>query len=506
MIALEHKTIAKNTIFLYFRMLFTMLVTLYTSRVVLQELGVDDFGVYQVVGGVIGMLSFLNASLGAGTSRFLTFELGTGNFEKLKRTFSTTLSLHIIIAGVIFILAETIGLWFVLNKLMIPADRMEAALWVYHLSILTAMVTITQVPYNASIIAHEKMGVYAYMSIAEVSVKLGLVYLLQLIDWDKLKLYALLLCIVQVGIALFYRYYCVSRFKETKYNFILDKKIFKSVIGFSGWSLFASSSIALNEQGTAIITNMFFGPSVVTARALSIQVNMAVNQFILNFRTAVNPRIIKDYALQKYDESSRLLLNSTKYSFYLMFLLGLPVILLAEPLLHLWLTEVPGYTVIFLRLIIVQSLFSVFDLSFYTALYAKGRLRENALISPMLGFLRFPVVYVLFKYGFSPVVLSYAGIVTYALLGVVIKPILICKIVDYDYKDILKVFGSCGKVALFALPIPLLCFYFFGETLVEAFFLLIITVLSTGASIYSVGIDREIRHKIWDLIRGRMRL
>lgn len=499
------KIIVKNTIFLYFRMLFTMLVTLYTSRVVLRELGVDDFGIYQVVGGVVGMLSFLNASLGAGTSRFLTFELGTGNFEKLKKTFSTTLSLHIIIAGVIFLLAETIGLWFVLNKLMIPAERMEAALWVYHFSILTAMVTITQVPYNASIVAHEKMNVYAYVSIAEVCVKLGLVFLLQLIDWDKLKLYAFLLCIVQVGIALFYRFYCVSCFKETKYNFILDKKIFKAVAGFSGWSLFASSSVALNEQGTAIITNMFFGPSVVTARALSIQVNMAVNQFILNFRKAVDPRIIKDYALRKYEESKHLLLSSTKYSFYLMFLLGFPVILLADPLLHLWLTEVPEYTIVFLRLIIVQSLFSVFDLSFYTALYAKGRLRENALISPMLGFMRFPIVYILFKSGFSPVVLSYAGIVTHALLGLVIKPLLISKIVDYDFKDILKVFGSCGKVVLFALPIPLLCFYFLGKSFREALFLLVISVLCTSISIYFAGIDRGIRHKIRSLIEERIR-
>lgn len=499
------KIIVKNTIFLYFRMLLTMLVTLYTSRVVLRELGADDFGIYQVVGGVIGMLSFLNASLGAGTSRFLTFELGTGNFEKLKRTFSTTLSLHIIIAGVISLLAETIGLWFVLNKMMIPAERMEAALWVYHFSILTAMVTITQVPYNASIIAHEEMSVYAYVSIAEVSVKLGLVFLLQLIDWDKLKLYALLLCVVQVGIALFYRFYCVSHFKETKYNFILDKKIFKAVTDFSGWSLFASSSIALNEQGTAIITNMFFGPSVVTARALSIQVNMAVNQFILNFRKAVDPQIIKDYAFQKYEESRQLLLNSTKYSFYLMFLLGFPVILLADPLLHLWLTEVPEYTIVFLRLIIVQSLFSVFDLSFYTALYAKGRLRENALISPMVGFVRFPIVYILFKSGFSPVVLSYAGIVTHALLGLVIKPLLISKIVDYDLKDILKVFGSCGKVVLFALPIPLLCLYFLGKSFREALFLLVITVLCTGISICFAGIDRGIRHKIWGLIEERIR-
>lgn len=506
MIISEHKTIARNTIFLYFRMLITMLVTLYTSRVVLKELGVEDFGIYQVVGGVVGMLSFLNASLSAGTSRFLTFELGIGDFSKLKRTFSTTLSLHILIAIIILILAETLGLWFVLNKLAIPAERMNAALWVYHLSIVTAMVTITQVPYNASIIAHEKMNVYAYMSIVEVTIKLGLVYLLQLIDWDKLKLYALLLCLVQIGIVLFYRYYCIIHFKETRYSFIIDRKILKAVTGFSGWSLFASSSIALNEQGTAIITNIFFGPSVVTARALSIPVNIAVNQFITNFQTAVNPRIIKDYALQKYEESQQLLLSSTKYSFYLMFLLGFPVILLADPLLNLWLTEVPEYTVIFLQLIIIQSMFSVFDLSFYTALYAKGRLRENALISPMLGFLRFPVVYILFKHGYSPVVLSYAGIITSVLLAMVVKPVLVCKIVNYNYRDILKIFGACGKVVIIAVPIPLVCFFYLEKNLEGSFLLLVITLLCSVFSIYYFGINKELRNNIMGIVRKRLRL
>jgi len=321
----NNKTIAKNTIFLYFRMLITMLIALYTTRVVLQILGIDDYGLYAVVGGVVGILSFLNSALSASTSRFLTFELGTGNFEKLKRTFSTLLSLHIIITIAIVILAETAGLWFVYNKLVIPLERMNAALWVYQLSVLTAVVSMTQVPYNASIISHEKMKVFAYASIVEVSVKLGIVFLLQFGNMDKLILYAILLCLVQISMALFYRFYCISRFNETRYKFIIDMDIMKSVGGFSGWSLFAQASIALNAQGTNIITNMFFGPAVVAARAIAVQVDMAALQFISNFRTAVNPQIVKKYAAEDYIGSKKLLLNSAKFSFYLILLLGLPI-------------------------------------------------------------------------------------------------------------------------------------------------------------------------------------
>jgi O-antigen/teichoic acid export membrane protein len=491
-----NKTIAKNTVFLYFRMMFTMIISLYTSRVILQVLGVDDYGLYVVVGGVVGMLSFLNNALSTGSSRFLTFELGTGDFEKLRKTFSTVLNIHIAMAIVIVLLAETIGLWFVYHKLAIPADRMTAALWVYHLSVLTAVFSITQVPYNASIISHEKMNVFAYAGIVEVSAKLGLVYLLQAGHFDKLILYAILIGLLQVCMALFYRFYCISRFKETHYTFVLDKDILQSVAGFSGWSLFAGASIALNGQGTTIITNVFFGPAVVTARAIAGQVNMAASQFMQNFRTAANPQIIKQYAAGNFNASKQLLLQSTKYSFYLMFLLGLPVTLLAKPLLQLWLGQVPEYSVIFLQLIIVQSLFSVFDTSFYTALYAKGRLRENALISPLTGFIQFPVVYILFRLGYSPVVLSYAGIIVYAVLGVVIKPILLCKIANYTFREIMSIFVSCFKVVAVSIWVPLLCAWIVKDEVLNFVFVCVSSVISVGICVFYLGMSVETKNKI----------
>lgn len=305
-----NKTIAKNTLFLYFRMLFTMFVSLYTSRVILRVLGVDDYGTYQTVGGVVAMISFLNGALSSGSSRFLTFELGRGDETRLRKTFSTTLLMHCFLALALAVVAETIGLWFVYNKLVISPDRMDAAVFAYHLSILASVITITQVPYTASIISHERMGIYAYMSIVEVTLKLAIVYLLNIINWDKLEMYAALLCVTQIGIALFYRYYCTRRFPETHFTWHMDCAIVKNVLSYSGWNFWANASVALKNQGTLILLNMFFSPAVVAARAIANQVNMAANQFVQNFRTAANPQIVKRYAAGDFDGSKKLLLES----------------------------------------------------------------------------------------------------------------------------------------------------------------------------------------------------
>ena len=501
----NNKTIAKNTIYLYFRMMFTMLVSLYTSRVVLKVLGVEDFGTYQAVGGIVIMLSFVNSALSNGTSRFLTYELGTGDYEKLRKTFSSLLSLHIIIAIITVLVAETIGLWFVMNKLVIPDGRMEAALFVYHMSVLTSVITITQVPYNATIISHEKMGVYAYLSIFEVVTKLLIVYVLILFGWDKLKLYALLLALLQIATALYYRHYCVKNFSETRNSFILDKSIVKEVLGYSIWNLISSISIPLKNQGLIILINMFFSPAVVTARALANQVNMAANQFIQNFRTAANPQIVKRLASGNIQGSKALLLSSTKYSYFMMLALCLPICLLTEPLLKLWLGDIPEYTVIFLQLTIITSLFQVFDNSFYTALYAVGRIKENALISPMLGILTFPITYFLFKLGHSPIIVAWILLIMYVLLGVIVKPILIVKYASYKWREITDVFIVCFKVTLLSSIFPMI-FYFYKEKLFESditsnIILLFICLLSTTVAIWYIGLEPQIKSKIISAVK-----
>lgn len=493
----NNKTIAKNTLFLYFRMMFTMVISLFTSRIILQKLGVDDYGIYQAVGGVVGFLSFINGALSTGSSRFLTYALGEGNVEKLKRTFSTTLNIHILIAILIVIVAETVGLWFLYNKMVIAPDRLSAAVYTYHLSILTAVFTLTQVPYNATIVAHEKMSIYAYMSIFEVSAKLLICYLLTIGGGDRLMMYATLLLGVQVGVMCFYRFYCTRHFEEARFSFSFDKKIFKEIAGFSGWSMFANASIALNSQGVLILLNIFFTPAVVAARAISLQVNMAANQFVSNFRQAANPQIVKKYAAGDYEGSKHLLLESTKYSYYMMYLIALPVCLLAYPLLKLWLGVVPNYTVPFLQLVIVQSLFQVFDTSFYTALYAKGRLRENALTSPTLGFMIFPITYVLFKLGYSPLVLSWTSLVVYAILGIIVKPWLIIKIVDYKCSEIWSVYRSCLVVTLVSLPVPIIIYRLLDTSELLNFIIVgFVCLLSIGITVFFFGIDIAMRKKV----------
>lgn len=494
--------------FLYFRMMVTMIISLYTSRVVLQVLGVNDYGIYQAVGGIVGFLSFVNGALSTGSSRFITFGLGDGNMEKLTNIFSTTLTGHVILALLIVAVAETAGVWFLLYKMIIPPERMDAALWVFHLSVLTAFFTLTQVPYNACIIAHEKMSIYAYVSIVDAVCKLLIVYALTIGQIDKLILYAILHVLLQVSILLFYRSYCINRFKEARFKFTIDKSAFREIISFSGWSLFASSSLALNSQGILVLLNMFFSPAVVAARSISIQVNMAAYHFVSNFQTAANPQIVKRYAAKDYEGSKRLLLQTTRYSYYLMFLLAFPICIVADQLLHLWLGVVPEYTTIFLQLIIIQSLFQVFDTSFYRALYAKGQIRENAMISPTVGFIRFPIIYLLFRCGFSPVALSWASLITYALLGLVIKPILIIRFVNYSWKDVLSVFIPCLKVTLASLPVPLLANYYITNlhlTVWKEFMaIVVICGLSVSISSWYLGFTMEMRDKFIIMLRKKL--
>lgn len=496
MVETNNSTIAKNTLLLYFRMVVTMVISLYTSRVILQILGVDDYGIYQVVGGVVGFLSFINSALGSGSSRFITFGLGEGDFEKLKKIFSTTLIAHVSLAFIIMIIAETIGLWFLYNKLIIPTDRMDAAVYAFHFSIFTAFFNLTQVPYNACIIAHERMNFYAYMSILDATVKLLIVYALTVDGVDKLKLYATLLFLLQFVILTFYSLYCRKHFEEARLRIYFENNIFKEIASFSGWSLFAGCAIALNNQGVLLLLNMFFSPAVVAARAISLQVNMAANQFVTNFQTASIPQIVKRYAANDYEGSKQVLLQTAKFSYFLMLVLSLPIYLVADRLLQLWLGVVPPYTVIFLQIIIIQSLFQVFDTTFYYALYAKGRLRENALISPTLLFIEFPVVYFMFRAGFSPVALSWASFVVYALLGFVVKPILITKIVKYKWQDVISVYIPCLKVTIASLPLPLVVYYYLHNNHNYILSFLIIVIVSTFAVICSswyYGIDKQMR-------------
>lgn len=496
----NNKTIAKNTILLYIRMMFTMIVSLYTSRVILDVLGIEDYGIYQTVGGIVLMLSFVNNALANGISRFLTYELGTGNIEKLKKTFSTVLWANIGLSLLVVLIAETLGLCFVYNKLVIPIERMDAAIVAYHFSIITCFFQLILVPYNSCIIAHEKMGIYAYMSIIDVCLKLAICYMLSIGGFDKLMTYAILLCGVQFFITLFYILYCSRNYFETKFKLLVDSTIFKDVVTYSSWSLLASSATAINTQGAIVLINMFFNPTVVSARAIANQVNMAANQFIQNFRTAANPQIVKKYASGDYEGSKKLLLESTKFSFYLMLILALPICLVADILLNVWLKEVPVYASMFLQLAIITSLFQVFDSSFYTALYAKGQIKENALTSPTLGLLMFPICYILFRFGCTPIAMAWAMMGLYAFLGLIQKPILLIRIVGYSWKDIYDVFRPCIIVTMLSCPIPTFLYLYkdtiFSNVWAEFFTLITIAVLNVLVVVWLYGISMKLRAKL----------
>ena len=496
--------IAKNTLFLYFRMLFLMLVNLYTSRVVLDVLGIDDYGIYNAVGGIVLMISFLNWALSNGSARFITLELGKLDNLQLNRVFCTVLNAHILLAIVVFLMAETVGLWFVVNKLGISADRFDAALFAYHFSALTSIVSITQVPYSSIIIAHEKMKIYAYASVFEAFLKLLILYLLPVLGHDRLEVYAVLIFLVQVISMFIYRIYCIRQFSEARYRFIFDKEKFKEIVAFSSWSLIGNAAHVLTNQGTTVLLQMFFGPKLVAARAISIQVNMAATQFVNNFKLAANPQIIKSFSSGDVESSRKLTLDTVKYSFFLMLLLCVPIYVVAQPLLNIWLVAVPAYALVFLRLIILQSLFSVLDTCFYTGLYACGRVKENALISPLVLSLQFPATYVAFKSGCSPVFLSYAGIFVSFLLAFVVKPLLLVRLADFNYSDIKKVLVTCAKTSIAAFIPSLVAAEFLSGNYCQYALLLLIVVAIVIISILYIGIEEEYRNKIFALLKCRM--
>ena len=319
------RRIAKNTAMLYVRMIFIMFVSLYTSRVVLSTLGVSDYGVYNVVGGVVYMFSFLNAAMTNGTQRFLSYELGRGDICQLRKMFSITLSIHIFIGLVIVILAETIGLWFLNTQLNIPAERMMAANWVYQFSILSFLISVIQVPYNSLIIAHERMNVYAYVSIIEVILRLLVVFILTQIDYDKLTLYGFLYFSVTLIAAVIYAVYCKIKFSECTSHFVYDHLLFKRLLSFAGWNLYGNVTCVVAAQGVNLILNIFFGPVINAARGIAYQISSSIYGFANNFQMAVNPQIIKSYAAGENEYMMNLIFRSAKFSFYLLFIIALPI-------------------------------------------------------------------------------------------------------------------------------------------------------------------------------------
>lgn len=500
----NNKRIAKNTMFLYFRMILIMGVMLYMSRVILDKLGIDDYGLYNVVGGVVGMLSFLNGTLSNGTSRFLTYELGTGNQSRLQDTFSTAFYVHLFLAIIILIVMETGGMWFLYNKLVIPPDRLTACVWVFQLSILTTFVAITQVPYTATIMAHEHMSVYAYISIFEAIAKLGVCYLLSIASMDRLIVYAVLIAIVQFLVAVSYRVYCIRHFSESHLYRVFDKAIFKRMMGFSGWNVMANLSETLKLQGVLVLINMFFAPAIAAAQAVANQVSTAMMQFVNNFRTAINPQIIKLYAAGDRDASKKLTLQTTVYCFDLILLLGLPAIVMMDWLMGVWLVEVPVYAVAFTQWIIISNIVGTFNAAFYIPMMAANKMRSNSIAAVVFGIGQFVVLYFLLRIGFGPMWVQYMGLIVSVVFSLFVKPFILYREIDYSFKELLLCYWNCTKVLLVASIIIIPFLYLMDKGTIA-------TIVKGGISFVAVGfasykfLEKHVKVKLHTFILMKIR-
>lgn len=485
----NNKRIAKNTLLLYIRMIFTMGVTLYTSRVILNTLGVEDYGIYNVAGGVISMFSFINVAIGTGTLRYITYQLGKNDLDKLQTVFSTCIQIHVLISFVTILLGETIGLWFLYEKLVIPEERFEAALWVYQCSILATVVNIMSTPYNADIIAHEKMSAFAYISVLEVSLKLLIVYILVIASFDKLKLYAILLLSVQLLIRYIYGRYCAKHFVESKYKHIRDKKLFREMMSFSGWNFFGAISGVVYTQGLNMLLNMFFGPIVNAARGIAVQVQGAIQQFVANFQTALNPQITKTYANGDFTAMHNLMFRSAKFSYYLLFLLTLPVILETNFILKLWLGIVPENTVIFLRIILCTSLIYSIANPMITANQATGIVKTYQLVIGLLLMFILPISYICLRLGFPAYVVFLVHLVM-ELCCQIARMLLLRKTIFLSIKDyIYNIYIPIATVTIISIIVPLLVYFYmpdgFGKFLticISCAFSIVLTTYFCGLS------------------------
>jgi len=502
----SNKTIAKNTLFLYFRMMLLMLVALYTSRVYLEALGVVDTGIYQIVGGLVSTFVFLNSSLSGATSRFLTYELGKGDSEQLKKTFATALNIHIGLAIIIFLLAETIGLWFLEKQLNIPLSRMNAARVVYQLSILSCFFGITQVPYSASIISHERMNVYAYISILDATFKLASCFLLFLIPFDRLIIYAILIFISTIIIQMIYRLYCIKKFEECHFRLFYDKDILKPMLSFSLWDLFGNFGVMMRGQGVNIVLNLFFGPAINAACGFANYVQGAVKGFVDNFMTAIRPSIVKTYSINDYDRMKSYMINASKYAFCLMLLLSTPLIFEAKFVIDLWLKNPPEYTyqfcVISLCINLVRTLFS--PLMF--GIHATGRVRNMSIANGSILILIVPISYILLRLGANPIIPFVVDFILMFLLALSCAYFLKQNMEEFSIKQyIKKATLPCLLIGIISFPLIYIVKANCGE---ESFFrFIIVCFVSTSVIItfaYLIVLDKYSKKVIVGKIKEKV--
>ena len=498
------KRIAKNTLMLYFRQILIMIVSLYTVRVVLNTLGAEDYGIYNVVAGVVTMFSFLSNSMATASQRYFSFALGQNDSESLKKYFSMSFTIYCLIALIVLVLAETVGLWFVVNKLVVPIERKDATFWIYQSSVFSMIFTILTAPFMASIIAHEDMNIYAYVSIIEVVLKLGIVFLLPLFAIDKLIFYGLLMAgVVFINTAI-YRTICVKKYVECKFSFFWEKSLFKELVSYTGWNMFGSAVGVLKNQIVNIILNQFFNPVVNAARGIAAQVNSAVNSFAQNFSTAVRPQIIKNYASGEKEKMLQLMFRSCKATFLLMLVFALPLILEMPYVLKLWLKNVPEYAVLFTILALIDALIDTISYPLMVAAQATGKIKLYQAVVGSVLLLNAPIAFVVLKFGAPPYSVFNVSI-SITFIAFIVRLFILKRLIDFSFWQFIgKVFLPVVFCALISFVIPYFVRNMLNTSFIRLCVTVIVSVICVALSGYFVALSKNERQWIVGIVKSKL--
>ena len=492
--------------YLYFRSIFCLVLSLYSSRLILQALGVDDYGINNAVAGFASMFTLVTGSLSSAISRFLTFEQGTGNFTRQKQVFSISLNLMIGFALIILVLSQTLGVWFVQNKMTIPPGREAAALWAFRCAVLTVMTGLIVSPFNSAIIAHEKMDIYAFISIAEAILRMGMALFLAFgrYSLDRLVLYTLISTICTLALNVFAISFAAVQFKECRFKLYMEKKLFFELFGYAGWNFVGNVSGTLSGQGINMLINVFCGPAVNAARGLSNTVQRSITMFVNNFTLALNPQITKAYAAKDMDYAKYLTYRGSRFAFFIMFLVSLPVILEAQFVFTLWLGQVPDYTVTFNRLSLISTLISLLYIIFGAVQHASGNIRTYSLSISLINLLQFPLGWVFLRIGFSPAIVYIISIFTTILCFFAAHQI-IQKTLHYSYKEIIKeIYIPELKVIVCSTILPLISILVLPYGWIRFLITGSLCVLCTVPSILFLGCSQSERFYIFNIIKSKI--
>lgn len=488
-----NKRIAKNTMLLYIRMGVMMVISFFTARITLEALGVVDYGINNVVGGLVSMFSLISSSLSSSVSRFMTYGLGKGDKKELNTIFSTSVNIHIILAIIVVIAIETIGVWFLNNKMVIPTERLTAAHWVLQSSTLLFAIGLLSVPYNAAIIAHEKMGVYAYFTLFDAFSRLAIIFAIKYYGGDKLILLAIISLIPTLIKQFYYWHYSKKHFEECTYHAVWDKKVFKEMFGFAGWNFIGCTAGLTKDQGVNIAINMFTGPAINAARGIAMQINSIIGQFIGNFMVAINPQITKEYAAGNLKRMHTLIFKSTRFSYYLFLFLSIPILLEIETILYIWLGQVPEHTVLFTRLVIILSLTEIISNALITAQNATGKIKNYQIVVGGILLMNFPISYILLRMGYFPEIT--------VIVAIIISQLCLAARLSFLKNSIKlpitlfakEVYCNIIIVSAAAFAIPFICHLYIGNQILRLFVVSIISVITSGFTIYFIGCNKDER-------------